>query len=155
MSEGGSREYPDRPIVGVAGVVICGDSVLLVRRGKEPMMGSWSLPGGALKLSERVEEGVRREVCEETGVAVRPVELVEVLDRISRDESGRVRYHYVLLDWLCVPETAGGSLPRPVAGSDAEAAVWAHSKALAPFALEAATLRVIERAASRARELCL
>ncbi len=156
MIEGDRREYPDRPIVGVAGVVIRDGTVLLIRRGKEPRRGSWSLPGGALKISERIEEGVRREVREETGMAVRPVELVEVLDRISRDPSGRVQYHYILLDWMCVPEAAGGGLlQEPVAGSDAQAAIWADLNALAPFELDSATLRVIERAAIRAKELDL
>ncbi len=115
------------------------------------MKGAWSLPGGALHLSERISEGVAREVREETGLIVRPIELVEVLDRISHDVSGRVLYHYVLLDWLCT--TGPGAELN--AGSDAAEAVWADMDALQPFGLEAETLEVIRRAADRGKELSL
>ena len=153
-----SREYPKRPIVGVAGVVIRGDEVLLIRRGREPRKGAWSLPGGALLLSEPIEEGVRREVLEETGLRVHPLELVEVLDRIVLDASGRTQYHYVLLDWLCSLEKEAsadqaGSAPR--ASSDAAEARWVDRSALSAYDLEPFTLRIIAKAAVRARELSL
>ncbi len=103
------REYPERPIVGIAGVTVFRDQVLLVRRGREPLRGAWNLPGGGLEIGERVEDGIAREVREETGLGVRPLKLLEVVDRIDRDEFGRVRFHYVLLDWLCVPALDGGN----------------------------------------------
>ncbi len=121
------------------------------------MKGAWSLPGGALKLSECIQEGVVREVLEETGVEVRALELIEALDRISHDPSGRVLYHYVLLDWLCTPRLSwsGESSTEPVASSDAEVATWADLNGLEPFQMEAVTLRVIRTAECRARELGL
>ncbi|HEX2916882.1 MAG TPA: NUDIX domain-containing protein, partial [Edaphobacter sp.] len=91
------REYPLAPIVGVAAVVLHQSHVLLIRRGREPLLGAWSLPGGALELGETTAEGIVREVFEETGVHIKPVEIVATLDRIVRDEEERVRFHYVLV----------------------------------------------------------
>ena len=141
-----AREYPSAPLVGVAAVVMWGDQILLVKRGREPLRGRWSLPGGLLELGETTAEGVAREVLEETGVRVRPVEIVATLDRIVRDEDGRVRYHYVLVEWLCVPETE--TQCEPVCGDDAEAAVWVKRGEIssATFGLGEPTLGVIERA---------
>src|ERR1700757_1735689 len=95
------REYPEAPLVGVGAVIIQENQVLLIQRGQEPLKGEWSLPGGALELGETLQQGIRREVLEETGLVVEPVAVVEVLDRISRDAEGRVQYHYVLVDFLC------------------------------------------------------
>lgn len=96
-----AREYPERPIVGVGAIIFDDDRVLLVQRGHAPMKGEWSLPGGALEVGETLEEAVKREIKEETGLTVKPVTLVEIVDRIARDEEGRVQYHYVLVDFLC------------------------------------------------------
>ena len=152
-----ARRYPERPILGIAGVVLHDDRVLLIQRGREPMKGAWSLPGGALKLSEDIPGGVIREVQEETGLSVRPIELVEVFNLVSRDESGRVRYHYVVLDWLCTPAWLGAAMEAPAlkAGSDALSAVWANLDALERFHLDPATLRVIQRSKERSAELGL
>lgn len=134
--------------------MIRGDEVLLIRRGREPMIGRWSVPGGALEVGETVAGGVAREVWEETGVRVRPVEMVATLDRISRDDEGRVRFHYVLLDWLCVlAEPGSGADLR--CGDDASEAAWARIDALDEFGLEPVTLEVIDRAARRRAELSL
>ena len=117
------REYPDAPIAGVGAVIVRGGeppAVLLIRRGQEPLKGQWSLPGGAVELGETLEEAVRREVLEETGLAVEPAGIVQAFDRISRDGEGRVRYHYVLVDFLC--RVTGGS---PACASDALEARWA------------------------------
>ncbi|WP_211256131.1 NUDIX hydrolase [Edaphobacter aggregans] len=139
------REYPQAPIVGVAAVVLRGEDVLLIRRGREPMLGAWSLPGGALELGETTAEGVAREVLEETGVRVRPVAIVATLDRIVRDEDGRVRYHYVLVEWLCLAEEAGAD---PICGDDAVEARWVSRLEIfsQEYDLGASTLGVVERA---------
>src|SRR5208283_3828277 len=94
------REYPGAPMVAVGAVVVRAGRVLLVRRGAEPLRGQWSLPGGVLELGESLAAGVVREVREETGLTVEPVELIELLDRIHRLE-GRVRFQYVIADYLC------------------------------------------------------
>jgi ADP-ribose pyrophosphatase YjhB (NUDIX family) len=94
------REFPDHPVVGVGGVVIRGGSVLLIRRGREPLKGQWSIPGGLLELGEELAAGVRRELKEETGLEVEPLETLAVFDRIFR-EGSRVRYHYVIVDYAC------------------------------------------------------
>ena len=138
------REYPRQPVVGVAGVVLHGGAVLLIQRGREPMLGSWSLPGGALELGETTAEGVAREVWEETAVRVRPVSLVATLDRIVRDPSGAVQFHYVLIDWCCVP-LAPDSV-KPTRGDDALDARWVPVADLPSFRLPEITLDVIERA---------
>ena len=139
------REYPRAPIVGVAAVVLRGKDVLLIRRGREPMLGAWSLPGGALELGETTAEGVEREVFEETGVRVRPVEIVVTLDRIVRDDSGRVQFHYVLVEWLCVAESDGSDL---ICGDDAAEARWIDRSRISSeeYDLGASTVDVIERA---------
>ncbi|WP_222597556.1 NUDIX hydrolase [Edaphobacter albus] len=139
------REYPQAPIVGVAAVVVCGETILLVRRGREPMRGTWSLPGGALELGETTAEGIVREVCEEAGVQVRPVEVITALDRIIRDEAGRVRFHYVLVEWLCLVEEK--ILPELLCGDDAIEARWIpyNEASLAEYDLGTDTLDVIEQ----------
>jgi 8-oxo-dGTP diphosphatase len=136
------REYPEAPIVGVGAVVIDGTKVLLVRRGNEPLKGEWSLPGGALELGETLQQGIVREVFEETGLTVSPVGVVEILDRIIPDEeSGRVRYHYVLVDFVC--RVIGGT---PLVGSDADELRWVERNELARHTVAPITVRVIEKA---------
>ena len=123
------REYPERPIVGVGAVIIEGGRVLLIKRGQAPLKGEWSLPGGALELGETLEEGVCREVLEETGLIVEPISTIEVFDRISRDAEGRIQYHYVLVDYLC--RITGGAL---ACATDAADARWATGEELGPIA---------------------
>ena len=107
------RLYPDQPVVGVGAVVFKGDEVLLVRRGKEPALGEWSLPGGAVEVGETLAEALHRELKEETGIEVEILGLSAFLDRIFPDAEGKISYHYVLLDFLCC--YSGG---EPQAGSD-------------------------------------
>ena len=135
------REYPEHPRVGVGGVVIEQGKVLLVRRGSEPMQGEWSLPGGLVELGEELAQALRREIGEETGLRVAVGPMVEVLDRIHLDAHGKVRFHYVLVDFLCRAES--GQLE---ASSDAAAAQWVAPGDLGQFHLRAETLRVIEKA---------
>ena len=139
------RDYPRAPLVGVAAAVVQGEQILLIRRGREPMLGAWSLPGGALELGETTAEGVAREVLEETGVRVRPIEIVATLDRIVRDEEGRVRFHYVLVEWLCLPVEDTAS---PVCGDDAMEARWVPRGEMTSLAynLGESTLDVIGKA---------
>ena len=103
-----NREYPDRPFVGVGGIVIRGQQVLLVRRGNPPRQGEWSIPGGMLELGEKLRDGVAREIEEETGIAVTPLEVLDVFDSITRDAEGKIQYHYALVDFLC--SVVGGAL---------------------------------------------
>ncbi len=140
------REYPPRPIVGIGVVVLKGDRVLLIRRGKPPNAGSWSLPGGAQELGETVEQAARRELLEETGVTVGLLELLAVIDNIRPDPAGRVRYHYTIIDFAA-PWVAG----EPQAGSDAGAAEWAPLDRLEPYALWDQAVRVIASATQMLR----
>ena len=144
------REFPSAPIIGVGAVIVHEDRVLLIRRGKEPMKGRWTLPGGALELGETLAEGTVREVQEETGLIVEPVELVELLDRIHRD-GAQVQYHYAIADYLC--RVTGGTLG---AGTDADGVRWIErAEWLDPVALQLdpISVRVIEKGWQRARLL--
>lgn len=144
------REFPVSPLVGVGGIVVHENRVLLVQRGTEPLKGQWSIPGGLIDVGETLREAVIREVREETGLAVEPIELVELLDRIHREEK-RVRYHYVIADYLCRVE--GGTLE---AASDADAVRWverAEWNSHSALRIDPITTRVIETAWQRAREI--
>lgn len=138
------REYPTCPIVGVGVVVWHGKRVLLVRRGKAPRLGQWSLPGGAQQLGETVAEAARREVEEEVGLEVALGDIVATVDLIERDPEGRVRYHYTLIDF--VAEAASPDL-RP--GSDAAEARWFALEEIEALGLWSETVRVIKLASER------
>jgi ADP-ribose pyrophosphatase YjhB (NUDIX family) len=157
MADRSDREYPPRPIVGVGAVVLVEPDdegrtgspglvpapygVLLVKRRFEPLAGRWSLPGGAVETGERLVEALRREVEEETGLVVDVGPVVEVFDRILRDDEGRVRYHYVLVDYLCRPRE--GHLR---AGSDVSEAAVVDPTALDPYGLTPKARAVIAAA---------
>ena len=143
------REFPSVPLMGVGAVVVLFGRVLLIRRGSEPMKGCWSLPGGLVELGEMLPQAVVREVWEETGLEVEPVELIELLDRIYREDE-LVRYHYVIADYLC--RVLGGAVQ---AASDAEAARWAEPDEWqsGEIELDEVTVRVIEAGWKRALEL--
>ncbi len=136
-----NREFPSRPIIGVGGVLFIDERVVLVRRRHAPLQGHWSLPGGAVEVGEGLRDAVCRELREEIGVETRVGPLIELCERITRDPDGRVRYHFVLADYLC--EQVGGSL-HP--GSDAAAVALADPESLAPYALTDLTRAVIARA---------
>lgn len=139
-------------MVGVAGAVVREGKVLLIERGREPMKGSWTLPGGALETGETMLQGVAREVLEETGLRVRVRELLALLDRIVRDERGVVEYHYVLMDWLCAVDDDGEAEPQVAcAGSDATAVRWVDAEELLEMTgMDDATRRVGLDALARA-----
>ncbi len=141
------RRYPSAPLIGVGAVVVSRGRVLLVRRSTPPRQGQWSLPGGLQKLGETVEEAVRREVEEETGITVRVLGLVDVVDLIDRESaSSPVRYHYTLVDLLAVP--TGGAMEVRAAG-DAGAVAWIDVEALPGLGLWSETERVIRAAFRR------
>jgi ADP-ribose pyrophosphatase YjhB (NUDIX family) len=142
------RTYPDRPFVGIGGIIVHEGRVVLVKRRFDPLAGQWSIPGGAVETGETLEGCVVREMSEETGFHVEVGPVVEVLDRITRDEDGRVLYHFVLIDYLCWP--VGGELR---AGSDVAEAVLAEPSEIAQFELTDKARTVIERALEMARDL--
>jgi 8-oxo-dGTP diphosphatase len=137
------REFPDHPLVGVGGVVIHRRRVLLIRRGCEPLKGQWSLPGGMLELGEQLEDGVRRELKEETGLEVEPLALLAVFDRIMRGgpDGQRVRYHYVIVDYVCRRKRG-----RLVPASDVLDARWVRPEDLPLYQLTDKATSVIRQA---------
>jgi 8-oxo-dGTP diphosphatase len=138
-----SREYPARPIVGAGAVILIGDppGVVLIKRRFEPLAGRWSLPGGTVEVGETLEAAAAREIHEETGLVVTVGPVVEVFDRIIRDGDARVRFHFVLVDYLCRP--VGGRLQH---GSDVDAVVVADPSQLGEYDLTGKALAVIRRA---------
>jgi len=143
-----SREYPERPIVGVGGVIIENGLALLVRRGSEPLRGEWSIPGGTLELGESLQAGVVRELHEETGLEVGVLELIEVFDRIfpqdgapPAESNHKPRFHFVIVDYLC--ERISG---EPRAGSDVTDVAFAGEDELAQYHLTVTATRILKRA---------
>lgn len=143
-------------MVGVGGVVIDHGRALLIRRGSAPLKGEWSIPGGLLEVGETLEQGVARELAEETGLEVRVVELIEVFERIfpappnedgTPGDAKKPQYHFVILDYLC--EMLGGTLS---AGSDAQEFAWAREEELSKFDVTVAVARVLRKAFAMARE---
>jgi 8-oxo-dGTP diphosphatase len=136
-----SREYPSHPRVGVGAVILDGRRVLLVKRGCQPSAGKWSLPGGLVDLGETTVEAIAREVAEECGLRIRIAGLAGIVDRVVRDDAGRVRYHYVLVDYLAYPDA--GTL---VAGSDAADAQWVDVDAVERLDITDGLVDMIRRA---------
>lgn len=142
-----TREFPDAPRVGVGAVVLHEGRVLLVRRGGRPSAGKWSLPGGLVELGETTAEAVRREIAEECGCDIRLVGVCGVIDRIVRDAEDRVRYHYVLVDYLAYPASASIT-----AGSDAADACWYPVDRIDELDVTEGLLDMIHRAMKLAQE---
>ncbi|HLH05839.1 MAG TPA: NUDIX hydrolase [Terriglobales bacterium] len=137
------REYPDRPLVGVGGVILHEGRALIVQRGKPPRQGEWTVPGGMLEIGETLRSGVQREVLEETGLVVTAGEVLDVFDSIHRDPEGRTQYHYVLVDFLCT--WVSGELQ---AASDVAQARWITREELDSMPLIGFTAQVIRKAFS-------
>ena len=143
----GTRQYPERPIVGVGAVIVDAGKVVLVKRKYEPLKGHWSLPGGMVEVGETLEAAVTREMLEETGLNVVVGPVIEVFDRITLDERQRAEYHYVLIDYVCWP--SAGTLR---AGSDVDAAIWVDPAALGEYSVTDKATSIIHRALTLARE---
>lgn len=140
------KEYPARPVVGVGGVVVREGRALVVRRAHDPRKGEWSLPGGVVELGEALTDALRREIREETGLDVEVGPLIETFDRVHRDADGRVRYHFVIVDFLC--EAADGA---PVAGTDAEDVAWVKADELDAYGINPHAAGVIRKGLDLAR----
>src|SRR5258707_6920266 len=143
-----AREYPDRPVVGIGGVVIENQRALLIKRGSEPLLGQWSIPGGTLELGESLQQGVARELLEETGLEVRVLDMIEAFDRIFLDpaaansnDRARPKYHYVIVDYLC--ERVAGEAR---AASDVTDIAYATEQELEEIQMTSNAIRVLCRA---------
>jgi 8-oxo-dGTP diphosphatase len=144
LDENRSRRFPAHPLLGVGAIVFADEKVLLVERGKPPLEGFWSLPGGLVETGERLEDALAREVFEETGLRVTVQSLATVFERIMPDAAGRPEYHYVLVDFYCT--LLGGNL---CPGDDSRRAEWFDLSALASLPMTAGTREVIEICCSR------
>jgi len=136
-----NRAYPERPIFGVGAILFKGESVLLVKRAREPRKGQWSLPGGAQKLGETAQAALIREVAEETGLRVRPIRFYKLIDIVEKDSRGTISYHYTVADYLAEP--VGGALK---AGGDAAEAKWVPLSELKNYQLTPLAKGVVEEA---------
>jgi 8-oxo-dGTP diphosphatase len=144
VSSNNGRRYPARPVLGVGALMFDTGRVLLVERGREPLAGYWSLPGGAVETGERLEDALAREVLEETGLQVRADSIATVFERIMPDPSGACEYHYVLVDFYC---SITGGEARP--GDDSARVEWFPVEALASLPMTAGTREVIETCCAR------
>jgi ADP-ribose pyrophosphatase YjhB (NUDIX family) len=135
------RRFPARPVPGVGALIIEGGRILLVERGREPLKGYWSLPGGAVETGERLEDALRREVREETGLEVEVLHRIEVFERIMAGASGVAEYHYILIDYICQP--VGGTLQ---AADDASRAAWFTEEEIGGLKITEGTPRVMAKA---------
>jgi len=136
-----TRRYPTRPFLGGGALILDNEKLLIVERAGEPFKGYWSLPGGIVECGEKLDQGIRREVLEETGLEVEPLSVFEIFERIIPDAEGKAEYHYVLIDYLCRP--VGGRL---AAASDVSRVAWVTEQNLADYRLTDGTLSVVERA---------
>jgi len=140
------REHPKQPLVGVGAVIVENGRAVVIKRGKAPLLGEWSIPGGMLELGETLRQGAEREAFEETGLTVKATELLGVFDRVVPDSEGRIVYHYVLIDFLC--ERISGELQ---AGADAADAQWLTPEEIRSLPLAEDTAAIIQAAFAKAK----
>jgi 8-oxo-dGTP diphosphatase len=133
------REYPDRPVVGVGAVVMKEGKVLLVKRGIDPSKGLWAIPGGSLKLGETLQAGAEREIMEETAITIKAKDPVYSFDFFERDDDGRVRFHYVIVDMIADYITG-----EVLGGDDALEARWVSQGELKEMEVSKNTLKIID-----------
>ena len=138
------REHPQQPLIGVGALIVESGKIVLIKRGKAPLLGEWSIPGGMLELGETVRQGAEREALEETGLVVRATELLGVFDRVVPDNEGKIVYHYVLIDFLC--KRISGALK---AGADAADAKWFTPEEVGKLPLAKDTAGVIQEALAK------
>lgn len=142
------RSYPEQPILGVGAVIVDAERVLLVRRATEPLKGEWSVPGGVLELGEKLHDGVRREVLEETGLIVEPGDVLDVFDSIFTDGDGHTEYHYVLVDYLC--RRISGEV---TAGTDVSDVKWISESDLPTMGLRDSIQQVVRKGLARTTQI--
>lgn len=135
-----AREYPAHPVVGVGAVVVRGGKALIIKRAHEPRKGEWSLPGGLLELGESLQDAVRREIKEETSLDIEVGPIIETFDRVHRDDEGKIRYHFVIVDFVC-----WASEGTAVAGSDADGVAWVAAAEIDDYWVNAHAKAVILR----------
>ena len=133
-----AREYPAHPVVGVGAVVVRDGKALIIKRAHEPRKGEWSLPGGLLELGESLQDAAQREIKEETGLDVDVGPVIETFDRVHRDDHGRIRYHFVIVDFVCW-SNRGVAVP----GSDAEGVAWVTPEEIDVYEVNAHAKAVI------------
>jgi len=139
-----SREYPSAPMVGIGIILLRGEEVLLIKRGRPPAAGAWSLPGGGQELGETAEAAARRELLEETGLTAGALTLIAHVDSIHRDKAGRIQYHYTILDFAALYESGDAR-----AGDDVTALAWAHPRDFDSYDLWPEARRVVALAMAR------
>jgi ADP-ribose pyrophosphatase YjhB (NUDIX family) len=135
-----AREYPVHPVVGVGAVVVRGGRALIIKRAHEPRKGEWSLPGGLLELGESLQDAARRETKEETNLDIVIGPIIETFDRVHRDDGGRIRYHFVIVDFVCWSDDG-----EAAAGSDADEVAWVTESELESYGVNAHAAAVIRR----------
>jgi ADP-ribose pyrophosphatase YjhB (NUDIX family) len=135
-----AREYPAHPVVGVGAVVVRDGKALIVKRAHEPRKGEWSLPGGLLELGESLQDAAQREIKEETGLDVVVGPIIETFDRVHRDDAGKIRYHFVIVDFVCW-SVSGDAIPA----SDAEGCAWVSGEEIDDYKVNAHAKAVILR----------
>ena len=136
-----SRQYPSRPIVGVGVLVVKDNRLLLVKRAKQPSLGLWTVPGGVVELGEKTEDAAVREVEEECNIRVKIQQVLDIYNFVERDDGDRIKYHYVILDYL--GEYVSGSL-RPA--SDVSDARWFSHNELSEYEIPPKTLELVNKA---------
>jgi ADP-ribose pyrophosphatase YjhB (NUDIX family) len=134
------RRYPRRPMLGVGALIFDEDRILMAERGGEPLKGWWSIPGGLVETGESLDAAIRREVREETGLAVCPLGVIEIFERIMRDSQGAAEYHYVLIDYICRVDDG-----TACAGDDVSRVEWVRQADLTQLHITEGTLAVIEK----------